>query len=337
MKPLFEITKRKKTAVFAFGRMNPPTAGHEKLMMKVVDVAKKNGATPFLFVSHTQDAKKNPLTSKQKVKYIKLGVPAIAKNVVYDTSIKSPFDALKHIEELGYTDVIMIAGQDRVLEFKKTIGQYVNHPDPEKSFNLDSFTVVSAGARDPDAEGVTGISGSKMREFAIKNDFSSFKQGVPSNLSDKFAREMFDAIRKSMKVTEMFEEIQRVTNSLNIPRSKMPQIKKDHIPEFISMLKSHGVNISKRDVSIRSLKPTQNEINVDKVKDKYDKFVDGKEIKPFIVSHDNYILDGHHQLFALKTLDADQKVSCYVIGITMKTLLQFAHSFPKTKYKSIED
>jgi hypothetical protein len=336
MKPLKTILK-KKTAVFAFGRMNPPTAGHEKLIKKVLEVAKKSSATPFLFVSHTQDAKKNPLTSKQKVKYIKLGIPAIAKNVVYDPNIKTPFQALKHIEELGYTDVIMIAGADRVAEFNKTIGSYVNHPDPSKSFNLDSFKVVSAGDRDPDAEGVTGISGSKMREFVTKNDFASFKKGVPSNLSDKYAKEMFDAIKKSMNVMEMFEEVKRITNSLNIPRNKMPQIKKDNIPEFIKTLKRSGVDIQNREISVKSLKPTQNEINMNKVKEKYDKLSDGGSIKPFIVSYDNYILDGHHQLFALKTLDSDMKVSCFVISVSMKDLLKHARAFPKTTYKTIAD
>jgi hypothetical protein len=335
MKKLHEILNRK-VAVFAFGRMNPPTVGHEKLIDKLLSVAKSKGAVPFLFVSHTQDPKKNPLSSKDKVKYIKLGVPKIAKHVVYDTSIRTPFEALRHIEQLGYTDVIMIAGADRVPEFNKNIGSYINHPDPKKSFNFDSFSVVSAGERDPDSEGVTGISASKMRDFATKNDFSSFRKGVPSGLSDKYARDMFDAIRKGLRLIELVEEIQKLSGSLNIARKKMPQIRQKYIIDFIKMLKTDNVEIHKREMSVRNLKPTQNEINMNKVRTKYDGFsTESEEVKPFIVSYDNYILDGHHQLFALKALDPDFKVFCYVINLKMLDLLKYAKKFPKTTYKNI--
>ncbi|CAB4141226.1 hypothetical protein UFOVP410_65 [uncultured Caudovirales phage] len=337
MKSLKQILN-KKVAVFAFGRLNPPTVGHEKLIDKLISVAKSKNATPFMFVSHTQDAKKNPLSSKDKVKYIKLGMPQISKNVVYDLSIKTPFDALAHIIDKGYTDVIMIAGDDRVADFKKNIGAYVNHPDPKKSFNLNSFDVVSAGERDPDSEGVTGISASKMREFATKNDYASFKKGAPSGLSDKFARNMFDDIRKGMRLVELFEEVQRLTTSLNIPRSKMPQIQRKYIPNFLRYLKSNSINVHQRDVSVRSLKPTQNEIDMNKVRRKYEAYASqSEEIKPFIVSYDNYILDGHHQLFAVKLIDPDSYVSCYILDIKMIDLLNLAKNYSKAMYKSIKD
>lgn len=336
MKTLAEVVK-KKTAVFAFGRMNPPTTGHEKLTNKILSVARQNSATPFLFVSHTQDAKKNPLSSKEKVKYLKLGIPTISDHVVYDLAIKTPFDAVGYLIENGFTNVIMVAGDDRVSDFKKNIGAYVNHPDPEKSLDLDSFKVVSAGERDPDSDGVAGMSASKMREAVSHNDYETFKKGVPSKLSDRYAKEMFNAIKRGMHIVEMFEQVQRLSNSLNIPRNKMPQIKRDYIPDFIKMLKHNGVSVSTRELSVKNLKPTQNQINLDKVKEKYEKFADGKEVKPFIVSYDNYILDGHHQLFALKTLDSDQKVPCFVVNIVMRDLLQFAHDYPKTTYKEIDD
>lgn len=336
MKTLFEI-KGKKTAVFTFGRMNPPTAGHEKLIEKVLDVAKNNGAKPFVFLSQSQDSKKNPLTTAQKVKYLKLGVPACEKCLVEDSSIKTPFDALKHLENLGFTDVILVVGEDRVAELQKSLSRYIDHPDPQKSFNLDSFLTISAGKRDPLAEGVVGISSSKMRTSAIKNNFSLFKTGAPSHLSEKYVKEMFNAIKVAMNVQEMVEQTQKLKNTLNIPRRDMPQIKKDYIPDFIKSLTKKGINVSKQDICVDFLLPTQNEINLDKVKEKYSKFVDGKQPKPFIVSYDNYILDGHHQLFALKTLDKTTKVPCYVVGIKMKDLLKHAHSFPKTTYKTILD
>lgn len=198
MKTLSEVKKQKK-AVFTFGRMNPPTLGHEKLIKKVLSVAKQNGATPFIFVSQTQDGKKNPLSYKDKLKYIGLGVPEADKHLSDEKSIKTPFQALQHLIEIGYTDVIMVVGQDRVSEFKNSIGNYVNHEDPDKSFELNSFDVVSAGERDPDADGAEGMSGTKMRQLAATNKFKEFKRGVPSNLSDKYARELFDTLRQSMK------------------------------------------------------------------------------------------------------------------------------------------
>ena len=199
MKTLSEVKKQKK-AVFTFGRMNPPTLGHEKLIKKVLSVAKQNGATPFIFVSQTQDAKKNPLSHKDKLKYIGLGVPEADNHLSDEKSIKTPFQALQHLIEIGYTDVIMVVGQDRVSEFKSSIGNYVNHEDPNKSFDLSSFSVVSAGERDPDAEGSQGMSGTKMRQFASDGNFKEFKKGVPSKLSDKYAREMFDALCQAMKL-----------------------------------------------------------------------------------------------------------------------------------------
>lgn len=336
MKTLFEV-KGKKKAVFAFGRMNPPTSGHEKLIKKVLEIAKKNNATPFIFVSHTQDPKKNPLTSKQKIKYVSLGIPEAEAHLVYDPSVKTPFDALKYIENKGFSDVILIAGSDRVKEMKDSLSKYINHPDPEKRFSLDSFDAVSAGDRDPDADGVTGMSASKMRAAVVANNFDLFKSGVPSRLSSRFAKEMFNDIKAAMHIREMVEHVQALKNTLNIPRRDMPQIKRDFIPDFIQTLKAKGINITNRKIVVDTLKPTQNEVNLDKVKEKYQKFANGKEPKPFIVSLDNYILDGHHQLFALKTLDANMQVPCYVVGVRMKDLLTYAHSFPKTTYKTILD
>lgn len=335
MKFLTEI--KNKIAVITFGRMNPPTVGHEKLINKVLAVAAQNSATPFIFVSHTQDVKKNPLSSKQKIKYLELGVPSAAKHIVNDSKVRTVFDAMAKLKKTGYNSIVLVVGSDRVSEFEKTIRPYVNHPDPKKTLDLDSFSVVSAGDRDPDDDGISGISASKMREFATKNDFASFVKGVPSNLSKRFAKEMFDEIRKSMHIVELAEEIQKTKNSLNVPRNKMPQIKKDFIPDFIKTLKKDGIDVSNRELSVANLKPTQSQINLNKVKEKHEKIVNGKEIKPFIVSYDNHILDGHHQLYALKILNKDTKVKCFVVGLPMKDLLKYAHNFPKTTYKEIDE
>ena len=333
MKTLNEVVQKKK-AVFAFGRMNPPTSGHEKLITKVLAVAKKLNATPFIFVSNSQDVKKNPLTGKQKVKYIEMGVPGAEGYVFSDTTVLSPFHAVKFLENQGFTDVVLVTGSDR-LDLGDSIRKYINHPDPTKGFKLDSFDIVSAGDRDPDSDGITGMSASKMREAAAEDNFKSFKKGVPSKLSDKFAKQMFNDVRTAMDIHEMVEQVKHLSDTLNIPRREMPQIKKKYIPDFLEVLKDRGVSVSHRDISISSLKPTQNEIDLDKVKEKVEKFTNGKEPKPFVVSYDNFILDGHHQLFALRVLDKNTKVSCYVVDLKMKDLLKYAYKFPKTTYKNI--
>lgn len=333
MKTISEI-RQPKTAVFTFGRMNPPTAGHEKLIRKVLSVAKSSNADPFIYVSFTQDPSKNPLTNKQKIKYIRLGIPEAEKAVKEDPRVRTPYEAITRLIELGYTNVIMVVGDDRVKQFRKEISPYINHPDKKKSFDLEKFQVVSAGERDPDEEGVTGVSGTKMREFAIKNQFGKFKTGVPSGLSDRFSREMFDLVRKGMKIAE---QVIATRGSLNIPRNKMPQIRQNDIHDFIKELEKEGVPVSMKQLPVSNLKPTQKEVNTEKISTKMDAFSSGADPKPFVVSIDNYVLDGHHQLFALKGLDKNQKVVAYVVGLKMQDLLKYAHGYHKVGYKEIDE
>lgn len=333
MKTLSEI-RQPKTAVFTFGRMNPVTAGHEKLVHKVLDVAHKNNADPFVYVSFTQDPSKNPLTNKQKIKFLRLGIPEAERAVKEDDNVRTPYAAIARLIELGYTSVIMVVGDDRVAEFKNGITPYVNHPDKKKSFELDKFQVVSAGSRDPDGEGVTGISGTKMRSAAIKNDFGTFRSGVPSGLSDRFAREMFDLVRRGMK---MAEDVIATRGSMNIPRNKMPQIAERDIQSFIKELENEGIEVNKKNLPVGKLLPTQKEVNAEKILRKMDDFAGGATVKPFIVSLDNYILDGHHQLYALRSLDKNKTVVAYVVGLKMQDLLKYAHGFQKVGYKEIDD
>ena len=136
------------TAVFSFGRMNPPTIGHGKLIAKVIDVAKKENATPIIFPSKTEDKKKNPLSFKTKVKVMK----DVFGNVINtDTSIKTPFDVLDKLNNDKYEKVVFVVGSDRVNEFKRNMSKYV---DSDLN-NIKDFSVVSAGNRDPDAECVS--------------------------------------------------------------------------------------------------------------------------------------------------------------------------------------
>ena len=187
-----------KRAVLTFGRFNPPTSGHELLVNKVLQEAKKRRADNFIFASHSQDKRKNPLDSRSKTKYMKTFFKKA--NVMYNTSIRTIFEAIGYLADEGYTDVTVVVGGDRTDEFERTIRPYIKHPDPDKSFDLESFDVVSAGQRDPDAKDVTGMSASKMRAAASEGDFRSFKLGVPTTATDRTARKLFDDVRKGMGV-----------------------------------------------------------------------------------------------------------------------------------------
>jgi len=182
--------KKQKTAVFAFGRMNPPTVGHSKLIKKVIAVARKERGTPMVYPSKTEDKKKNPLSFKTKVKVIK---DVFGKVINTDTSIKTPFDVLESLNG-SYEKVIFVVGSDRVSEFKRNMSKYVDS-DLE---DIKDFSVVSAGDRDPDAEGVSGMSGSKMREFVIKDEFSKFKEGLMTK-NARLAKAVFNEIGKKLK------------------------------------------------------------------------------------------------------------------------------------------
>lgn len=183
--------KNQKTAVFAFGRMNPPTVGHSKLIAKVISVAKKEGGTPMVYPSKTEDKKGNPLSFKTKVKVLK---DVFGKVINTDTTIKTPFDVITSLND-SYEKVIFVVGSDRVDEFKRNMSRYVDK-DLE---NIKDFSVVSAGERDPDAEGVSGMSGSKMREFVVKDRFGKFKEGLMTK-NVALARLVFKEIGKKLKI-----------------------------------------------------------------------------------------------------------------------------------------
>ncbi len=180
-----------KTAVFSFGRMNPPTTGHGKLIKKVMMVAKKEKGVPMIYPSKTEDNKKNPLTYKTKIEVLK----DVFGNIINtDTSIKTPFDVLGYLDDKKFSKVVFVVGSDRVAEFKKNMSKFVE----SDLDNIKDFSVVSAGDRDPDAEGVKGISGSKMREYVKKDKFKKFANGLMTKNS-KLAKKVFKELQKRMK------------------------------------------------------------------------------------------------------------------------------------------
>ena len=190
-----EVEKTKGTLTIAFGRFNPPTTGHEKLLDKVASSSDDNDY--IIVPSRSQDAKKNPLDPDTKVSVMQKMFPKHKNNIVNDKNNRTIFDVLKKAHTDGYTNVRILGGADRVKEFEKLTGNYNG-----KLYNFDNVEVMSAGARDPDSEDVTGMSASKQRKAAAEGDIKAFMKGVPKSLSQKDAEELFKKIRKAMNIKE---------------------------------------------------------------------------------------------------------------------------------------
>ena len=200
-----EALDKGNTLVFAFGRFNPPTVGHAKLMSKVITEARTNNANHIVYASASTDKRSNPLDVNTKVKFMKKMFPK--NNIKAAGGNERTFmEILKFFDKM-YGKIIMIAGSDRVSEFQKLSDKYNG-----KDYNYKSIKLVSSGERDPDAEGVTGMSASKMREMAKNNDYRSFKLGVP-NLSDSDSKTLFKAVKKGMGIREGVENFTDFLNN----------------------------------------------------------------------------------------------------------------------------
>ena len=194
------LVEEDKVAFFTFGRLNPPTVGHEKLMDALAKQSGKNDY--FVFVSQSQDSKKNPLDYNSKVKHIRKMFPRHARRVMINKKVRTVFDAAAFLYERGYKSVTMVVGSDRVTEFQALLEKYNGKKAQHGFYNFQSITIASAGARDPDSEGVEGMSASKMRQFASDNDFTSFAQGLGSKVSNKDAKKLFMDVRVGMGLKE---------------------------------------------------------------------------------------------------------------------------------------
>jgi len=195
----FISEKRGDTVIFTFGRFNPPTVGHEKLITAVQSVAKSKGGDFFVYPSHSQDPKKNPLSQPQKIKYMKKMFPKYKRNIIASTG-KTALAIASELYSKGYTNLVMVVGSDRVQEFQKILDRYNGEDKAHGFYDYDKIEVVSAGERDPDAEGVEGMSASKMRAAAVAGDFKSFRMGTPKTLSDADTKKLFNDIRKGMQL-----------------------------------------------------------------------------------------------------------------------------------------
>lgn len=191
--------ERIRGVVITFGRFNPPTIGHEKLMNKVVSLASADAYR--IYVSQSQDSKKNPLNYSDKIKFLRKMFPKLGRNIIEDASIKSIFDALVILYKQKFTQVTLVVGSDRIDEFKKQLSKY-NGVEARHGFYYfaDGINIVSSGERDPDSDDVSGMSASKMRAAAADNNLELFSKGLPKGF--KFTTELFNAVRVGMGLKE---------------------------------------------------------------------------------------------------------------------------------------
>ncbi len=209
------LEAKQKTVVFSFGRFNPPTTGHQKLLQKIIQTAKQMGGQPKLYVSYSQDLKKNPLTAKQKIAYIKKMFPKEAGllELKDNINIKNPIDVATELNG-KYDKLVMVVGSDRVRDFKALLNKYNGVESRHGLYKYQDIQIVSAGERDPDAEGVAGMSASKMRAAAASGDYESFSLGLPSTF--KQGEKLFKDIRLGMNVKEQLKPFKPIVEMSNM-------------------------------------------------------------------------------------------------------------------------
>lgn len=194
------LVEEEKTVYVTFGRMNPPTIGHEKLMNAM---AKKAGKNPYrIYLSKSEDKKKNPLPFKTKVKLARKMFPKHARQIMADSSIRTIIDTAVKLYNEGFKRVVMVVGSDRIREFDVLLNKYNGQKARHGFYNFERINVVSAGNRDPDADGAEGMSASKMRDAATKNDFTAFSQGLPKTVSNADAKNIYNTLRNAMGLKE---------------------------------------------------------------------------------------------------------------------------------------
>ena len=237
----------KKHVAFAFGRFNPPTVGHKKLIDTVVDAS--DGGDFYIFTSQSQDPDKNPLDYQTKVNFLKKLFHDIQDKIVYDVSIKNVLQAADKLKANGYTAATFVCGSDRVPEFTKLLNTW-NGMDKTPRFGV--LNIISSGEREDGVEGVGGVSASMAREFVKNNDFESFKGTVPNN--PQLAKELFDAVKQGMatskkKIKECI--IQLINEILNEDESDVKQAVK----------KTNDALLAQRQIELSSAKDKEKEVS----------------------------------------------------------------------------
>lgn len=197
------LIEEEREVYFTFGRMNPPTIGHGKVMDTL---AAKSGKYDYkVYLSQSTNPKKDPLSYTDKIKHVRKMFPKHARQVIMDKDVKNVFDVAAKLYEQGYTKINMVVGADRIREFEVLLNKYNGTKARHGFYNFKKINVISAGERDPDATGVEGMSASKQRANAAANDFVTFSQGVPKSMSNQDARKLFNDVRKGMGLKETRE------------------------------------------------------------------------------------------------------------------------------------
>jgi hypothetical protein len=197
------LIEEEREVYFTFGRMNPPTIGHGKVMDTL---STKSGKSDYkVYLSQSTNPKKDPLSYTDKIKHVRKMFSKHARQVIMDKDVKNVFDVATKLYEQGYTKINMVVGADRIREFEVLLNKYNGTKARHGFYNFKKINVISAGERDPDATGVEGMSASKQRENAAKNDFVTFSQGVPKSMSNTDARKLFNDVRKGMGLKEEIE------------------------------------------------------------------------------------------------------------------------------------
>jgi hypothetical protein len=193
--PPTQYPKRTSDSVtIGFGRFNPPTIGHQKLIEHIAKVA--GGDDYNIFGSHSQDPKKNPLSSGTKTSYLKEMFPEHADNIVYDQNVRSVLDALEGAHKRGYKVANIVVGSDRLEDFKRIANRYNG-----SKYDFDAINVISAGNRDEEAgDDVSAMSASKLRKAATDGDFDTFSKGIPNTLSPERKKSLYDELRTQMAI-----------------------------------------------------------------------------------------------------------------------------------------
>ena len=196
------------TAVFAFGRFNPPTIGHEKLINAVIATNQREGGTAYIYGSHSQDSRKNPLSHSEKMGYLQKMFPRIKKSIQTRAKERNVLQIAVTLNE-KYDNLVLVVGSDRVDDFTSLLNSYNGIKSKHGFYEYKEIKVYSAGERDPDADGASGMSASKMRSAATKGDFESFISGASSELTIKEKRNLMNDVRKGLKLDSLREAMKR--------------------------------------------------------------------------------------------------------------------------------
>jgi len=194
------VPKTKGTLTLAFGRFNPPHAGHQQLMDIAAASASAEESDYIIVPSRSNDKKKNPLDADTKISMMRQMFPQHSERIINDTGNRTIFDVLKKAHNDGYANVRIVAGDDRVKEFDKLSQNYNG-----TLYDFEGLEVISSGERDPDSDGVEGLSSSRMRLAAMEGDFKTFRSGLPEDVPRKQAMALFDTVRQGMGVDEVKE------------------------------------------------------------------------------------------------------------------------------------